>query len=64
MDPTTVQSRGQLVAIELRIVPRPGNRAHIDHSLDSVRLEQPQKLFYRAGGVADRKDREPRHIIS
>jgi hypothetical protein len=41
-------------AVELRIVTRPGNGAHVDHLLHSVSAEQLHELPRGARGVPDR----------
>jgi hypothetical protein len=39
-DSRRAQRRAQCVAIELRIVPRAGNRSYIDHALDAMEAKQ------------------------
>src|SRR6267154_3019907 len=43
--------------LELRIVPRFGNRADIDHLLDAVRTQKPNKVFEAPVGMTDREKR-------
>jgi hypothetical protein len=61
---SAVQRRRQLVSIELRILPRPRNRAHIDDSLDVVRLEKTDELLYCPCRVTDREDDKRCHFSS
>src|ERR1700687_448483 len=58
-----VKRARQRGAIELRVVPRPGDRANVHHLLHPVGAEQLEELPGGAGGVADRVEslhQEPR----
>jgi hypothetical protein len=46
----------QFVAIELRIVPGPRNRSHVDDTLHAMRLEESDEYLYRTCRVPDRED--------
>jgi hypothetical protein len=59
-----MKGRGQLGSIELRIVARPRNRAHVNDSLDAMRLEKIDEVLYRARRVTDREDDDPCHVSS
>jgi hypothetical protein len=48
----------QLVSIELRAVSRPWDRAHVNHPLDVVRLQQTNEVLYRPRRMTDREDDE------
>ena len=50
------KSRRQVAAIELRVVPRARDRAHVDHALHSVSGEQTDELSNRSGRVPDCQD--------
>ena len=54
----------QLVSIELRIVSRPRDRAHVDDPLDAVRLQQTDEVLYRPCRVTDREDDKRCHVSS
>jgi len=56
VDPSPVQRRRELVAIELRITPRSRDRADVKDPLDPVRSQQADERRNRAGGVPDRED--------
>ena len=62
VDLRAVQSRRQLVAIELGIVSRARDRPHVDDALDAVRLEEAEEFVDRARGMPDREDHQGRHI--
>jgi hypothetical protein len=64
MNPSTMEGRRQMASIELRIVSRPRDRAHINDPLDAVRLEQADEVFYRPCRVTDREDDERCHVSS
>src|SRR5271156_3945503 len=50
------QLRGKRLAIELRVVARPGNTANVDDALDAVRTQQLEQIFPGAVGVPNRKN--------
>jgi len=50
-----LQCAGQRSLVELRIVPGPRHRAHIDDKRYSVRLEQADEFLERARGMANRQ---------
>jgi hypothetical protein len=56
VDSGAMQRRGQLIAIELRIVPGPRNRSHIDDPLHAVPLEESHEYPDRPRRVPDRED--------
>jgi desulfoferrodoxin (superoxide reductase-like protein) len=56
VNPSAVERRRQLVSIELGIVSRPRNPAHVDDSLNAVRLEKADEVLYRPRRVTDRED--------
>jgi hypothetical protein len=62
VNPRAMQSRRQSAATELRIVTRSRNRAHVDHALDPMRLEQSDERGERTCGVPDREDDERGHL--
>jgi hypothetical protein len=43
-------------AVELRVVSRPGNSAHVYDALYAVRPQQIEEFFKRARGVPNRQD--------
>ena len=47
-----------MVSIELRAVSRPWDRAHVNHPLDVVRLQQTDEVLYRPRRMTDREDDE------
>jgi hypothetical protein len=49
-----MQSARQLVPIELRIVSRTRDRAHIDEPFYVVRFQETDELCHRTRGVPDR----------
>jgi hypothetical protein len=53
-----------MVSIELRIVSRPRDRAHIKDPLHTVRLKKADEVFYRPCRVTDREDDERCHVSS
>ena len=55
MNSRAMKCWGQLVAIELRIVPGPRNRSHIDDPLHAVRLEESHECLDRPRRVPDRE---------
>ena len=59
-----MEGRGQLTPIELRIVSRPRDRAHINHPLDAVRLQKTDEALCRPCRVTDREDDEGCHVSS
>jgi hypothetical protein len=50
------KSRRQRAAIELRVVPRARDRAHVDQALHSVGRQQTDELSNRSGRMPDRQD--------
>ena len=64
VNPSAVESRRQLVSIELRIVSRPRDRAHVDDSLDAVRFQKMDEVLYRPCRVTDREDDARCHLSS
>jgi hypothetical protein len=61
VNPRAMQSRRQLVATELGIVPRARDCADIDQPLDAVRVEKTDELLDRPCRVPDCEDSERRH---
>ena len=59
-----MEGRRQLASIELRIVSRPRDRAHVNDPLDAVRLEKTDEVLYRPCRVTDREDDERSHVSS
>jgi len=57
-DPGAAQLRGERLAIELRVVPRFGNAAHVHDAFDSVRTQQFEELFPSARGVPNGENGE------
>ena len=53
--PGAAQLRRERLPIELRIVPRSGNAAHVCNTLDPMSAQEFQKLRPRARGVPDRE---------
>src|SRR3569832_2018608 len=53
LDPGSRERRVQRVVIEVRILPRRREAAHIDESRDLVPHEQPEKVVERPRGVSD-----------
>ncbi len=51
------QRRGQRLAVELRVVARAGDGAHVGHQRHAVVAQQRDELLQRPGGVADGEDR-------
>ena len=64
MNPSAVERQRQLVSVELRIVPRPRDRAYVDYALDAVRVQKANEVFNCTGRVTDREDNERRHVSS
>ncbi len=61
MNPHAVKGRRESIAIELRIVSRAWQRAHIDDALHAVGLEEADEDLSRPRGVTDREDRRLCH---
>jgi hypothetical protein len=59
-----MKGRRQLVSIELRVVSRPRDRAHVNDPLDAVRLEQTDEVPYRSSRVTDRENDKRSHVSS
>jgi hypothetical protein len=53
-----MQANRQLFPVELRVVTRTRNGAHIDQTLHIVRLEKMDELRHRAGRVPYRHDNQ------
>lgn len=51
LDSSRLKTRGQILAIELRVVARPGNSSDVDQLCDAVRLEDPNELLDRPRGM-------------
>jgi hypothetical protein len=64
MNPGSVERRRPLVPIELRIVSRARDRAHVDYSLDAVLLQQSNEVLDWPGRGTDREDDERCHVSS
>ena len=64
MNPSTMEGWRQMASIELRVVSRPWDRAHIKDSLDAMRLQNTDEVFYRPCRVTDREDDEGCHVSS
>src|SRR3546814_8585102 len=47
------------IGVELRIMPRPRYRPHIDEPLDRIGREQRRETLDRQGRMADGEDRAP-----
>ena len=54
---------GKDVAVELRVVPRPGHAADVDQLSDAVGVQHVDKLVERAGRVPDREDGERGDLV-
>jgi hypothetical protein len=52
------QFRGNGLSIELRVVPRSGNAAHVHNALDAVRAQEFKEIFPSARGVSNREGGE------
>jgi hypothetical protein len=59
-DPGGPQLRAQGLSVELRVVSRAWDTAHIYDTLDTVRPQNLEKLCPGAGGMTNRKD--SRHL--
>ena len=55
-DPRGPQLRRQCLSIELRVVSRARDTAHIYDALDAVRPQNLEKVFPSACGMPNRKD--------
>jgi hypothetical protein len=56
MNPRAPERRRQLAAVELRVVTRARDGAHVDQALHSVGGEQTEELDNRSGRMPDRQD--------
>lgn len=56
VQPPPMECGGQIVAVELRIVPRPRHRANIDDPANVVRAQETHKLFDRTRRMSDGVD--------
>jgi hypothetical protein len=48
VDAMSAQGTGERVTVELRIVPRPGNRSHVDDPSNTVRLQESDEVLNRS----------------
>ena len=64
MHPGAMEGRRQLASIELRVVSRSRDRAHVDDPLDGVRLQQTDEVGYRPSRVTDRENDQRSHVSS
>lgn len=64
VNPRAMQSTRESFAIELRIVRRSRDRAHVNHPLDTMGLKKANELRYRAGGVPDGQHDHPDTQVS
>jgi hypothetical protein len=56
VQPPAMQSAGQVLAIELRVVSRARYRPHVHETANTMRLEHLKKFADRTSGVADGED--------
>jgi hypothetical protein len=64
VNPSATEGRRQSVSIELRIVARSRDRAHVNDSADAVRSQQIDEVFERSCRVTNREDDDSCHVTS
>ena len=64
MNPRTMEGWREMASIELRVVSRPRDRAHVNDPLDTVRLDQTDEVRYRSSRVTDRENDKRSHVSS